>query len=365
MDFKNLTTYAKENGASDIHLAPKHQPIVRVDGELRQVRVGELGGDDILKILDSIMNDGQKEIFRKDLEVDFSVKIGSQRYRVNAYHTSNGPTVALRIISENIRTLGELNVPAIVEKFTHLSNGLILVTGPTGSGKSTTLAAMIDHINKNTHKHILTIEDPIEYVFQSDKSLINQREVNTHTLSFAKSLKSALREDPDIIMLGELRDIEAIHLALTAAETGHLVLGTLHTSSAAKTIDRIIDVFPANDKPMIRSMLSGSIQGIIAQTLVKRKENKGRVAAYEIMVANNAIRNLIRENKLSQINSLMQIGSKQGMITMNQSLQAFANQGILDPEVFKALLPEEQHEENTSKNNKTMYNKSTLPDDEF
>jgi twitching motility protein PilT len=333
MDFAQLANFASDKKASDIHVSPGLPPLLRVHGDIEEIHVAPFRGDDIRKMLYTIMNDSQKEAYERDLEIDFSIAVTSQlRFRVNAYHTTNGPTAAFRAIPVEIKSLVQLGVPAIFEDFTKFSRGIVLVTGATGSGKSTTLAGMINHINENEHSHIITIEDPVEFVHKSKKSLVNQREVGPNTQSFAKALKSALRQDPDVILVGELRDLESISLALTAAETGHLVFATLHTSSAAKTVDRIIDVFPGSEKEMIRTMLSGSIQAVIAQRLLKKKDGTGRVAAYEILVATPAIRNLIRENKVAQINSLMQIGSKEGMCIMSDSVKTLFAQGVISRE---------------------------------
>jgi twitching motility protein PilT len=294
--------------------------------------------DDVKQMLFSIMTEQQRSDYERDLEIDFAISFGEDmRFRVNAFNTLNGPAAVLRTIPNQIQPLESLGAPEILKKLCDLHKGLILVTGPTGSGKSTTLAAMVDFINANQGKHIITIEDPVEFVHSSKKSLINQREVGKNTKSFAKALRSALREDPDVILVGELRDIETIQLALTAAETGHLVMGTLHTNSAPKTIDRIIDVFPANDKEMVRAMLSVSLEAVITQALLKRKEG-GRVAAHEIMLGTPAVRNLIREGKVPQLYSLMQIGSKIGMRTMKESIFELLNQGIITEQTARTLL---------------------------
>lgn len=330
MDFTQLAAYGKERNASDIHLSPGLPPLIRTVGDLKEVHVAVLTSDDIKKIIYSITNPAQQKAYEEELEIDFSFSVPSiARFRVNAYHTANGASAAFRYIPNKVVTLAELNAPAIFRNFTKLPRGLVLVTGPTGSGKSTTLAAMIDAINDEDPSHIITIEDPIEFVHKSKKALINQRELGTNTHSFAKALKSSLRQDPDVVLVGELRDLETIHLALTAAETGHLVFGTLHTNSAAKTIDRIIDVFPGEDKPMIRTMLASSVQAIIAQTLLKRKDGSGRVAAYEILVATDSVRNLIRENKIPQISSMIQIGSKSGMVLMEDYIKGLVSQGAV------------------------------------
>lgn len=303
--------------------------MIRVDGDVRRINLPPLDHKELHAMLYDIMNDAQRKEYEEHLEIDFSFEIpGLARFRVNAFNQNRGCAGVFRTIPTEILTLEDLNCPAIFKELIQVPRGIILVTGPTGSGKSTTLAAMIDYINKNEHGHILTIEDPIEFVHTSNKCLVNQREVHKHTHSFEASLKSALREDPDIILVGELRDLETISLALTAAETGHLVFGTLHTSSAAKTVDRIIDVFPSGEKPMVRSMLSESLRAVISQTLLKRVGG-GRVAAHEIMVGVPAIRNLIREDKVAQMYSSIQTGQGYGMQTLDQCLTDLVNKGIV------------------------------------
>lgn len=330
MDFIQLTQYALEHRASDIHLQSGLQPMLRIDGGMTEINIGKIDKEQMLKLLHSIMTDAQKKTYEEEKDIDFSIApTADSRFRVNAFYTIDGPAAVLRSIPTKVRTLSDLQTPPAIEFFTRLPKGLVLVTGPTGSGKSTTLAAMIDYINQNFDKHVITIEDPIEFVHKSKKSLIAQREVGADTKSFSRALKSALREDPDVILVGEMRDIETISLALTAAETGHLVFGTLHTSSAAQTINRIIDIFPGEDKPMIRTMLSTSLEGVVAQRLIKRSKGVGRVAAYEIMIANGAIRNLVRENKVPQITSMIQIGVKDGMILMKDYVQDLIAKGIV------------------------------------
>jgi twitching motility protein PilT len=287
----------------------------------------------------AVMTENQRAEYEKDLEHDFSVQFGEDmRFRANAFNTVHGPAITFRHIPTKIPTMAELDLPDVFQKLCALNKGLILVTGPTGSGKSTTLAAMINHINETTSKHILTIEDPVEFLHKSKKCLVNQRELNTSTQSFARALKSALREDPDVILVGEMRDLETIQLALTAAETGHLVMGTLHTNSAAKTVDRIIDVFPGEDKNMVMAMLSSSVEAIIAQTLLKRKGGGGRVAAMEIMLGTSGVRNMIREGKTPQLYSMIQVGKNVGMRTMKDHIYTLLEQDIIDEEIAKNAL---------------------------
>jgi twitching motility protein PilT len=339
MDITDLLLATQKNNASDLHLSVGNPPIMRVSGDIVVLKMSVLGADEIRQMLYSIMTEQQRADYERDFEIDFALSFSKQmRFRVNAFNTIAGPAAVLRTIPTRIVTLEELNAPEIFKKLTELHKGLILVTGPTGSGKSTTLAAIINHINENYSKHILTIEDPVEFVHQSKKSLVNQREVGASTKSFAKALRSALREDPDVILVGELRDLETIQLAMTAAETGHLVMGTLHTNSAPKTIDRIIDVFPANDKEMVRAMLSVSVEAIITQALVKRADGTGRVAIHEILLGSPAIRNLIRENKIPQIASMMQVGSRMGMRTMKDAAYAMFDEGIITQETARSLL---------------------------
>lgn len=329
MDIAELLAFSVKNGASDLHLSAGLPPMIRVDGDIRRINVPPLDHKDVHALLYDIMNDKQRRDYEEFFETDFSFELpGVARFRVNAFNQDRGSAGVFRTIPSKVLTLEELGCPQFFQDVTRHPRGLILVTGPTGSGKSTTLAAMIDYINSNDYSHILTVEDPIEFVHQSKKSLINQREVHRDTLGFNEALRSALREDPDVILVGEMRDLETIRLALTAAETGHLVFGTLHTSSAAKTIDRIIDVFPAAEKDMIRSMLSESLQAVISQTLMK-KISGGRTAAWEIMVGTPAIRNLIREAKVAQMYSAIQTGRKEGMQTLDQHLQELVEKGIV------------------------------------
>lgn len=330
MDISDLLAFSVKNKASDLHLSAGLPPMIRVHGDVRKINVPSMDHTQVHDMVYDIMNDGQRKMYEETLECDFSFEIPNlARFRVNAFNHNRGSGAVFRTIPSKILTLEELNCPAIFKEIADTPRGIVLVTGPTGSGKSTTLAAMIDYINENEMGHILTVEDPIEFVHQSKKCLINQREVGPHTLSFQNALRSALREDPDVILVGEMRDLETIRLALSAAETGHLVFGTLHTSSAAKTIDRIVDVFPAAEKEMVRSMLSESLRSVISQTLCKTKDGQGRVAAHEIMIGTPAIRNLIRENKVAQMYSAIQTGQNIGMQTLDQTLQDLVRRNII------------------------------------
>ncbi|HGG7580361.1 TPA: type IV pilus twitching motility protein PilT [Neisseria meningitidis] len=336
MQITDLLAFGAKNKASDLHLSSGISPMIRVHGDMRRINLPEMSAEEVGNMVTSVMNDHQRKIYQQNLEVDFSFELPNvARFRVNAFNIGRGPAAVFRTIPSTVLSLEELKAPSIFQKIAESPRGMVLVTGPTGSGKSTTLAAMINYINETQPAHILTIEDPIEFVHQSKKSLINQRELHQHTLSFANALRSALREDPDIILVGEMRDPETIGLALTAAETGHLVFGTLHTTGAAKTVDRIVDVFPAGEKEMVRSMLSESLTAVISQNLLKTHDGNGRVASHEILIANPAVRNLIRENKITQINSVLQTGQASGMQTMDQSLQSLVRQGLIAPEVAR------------------------------
>lgn len=337
MDISDLLAFSVKNQASDLHLSADMPPMIRVHGDIRKINLPVLDYAQVRAMIYDIMSDTQRKQYEESLECDFSFEIANlARFRVNAFNHSRGAGAVFRNIPSKILSLEELNCPAIFKEIADQPRGLCLLTGPTGSGKSTTLAAMIDYINNKAYAHILTVEDPIEFVHTPNKSLINQREVGPHTHSFSNALRSALREDPDVILVGELRDLETIRLALTAAETGHMVFATLHTSSAAKTIDRIIDVFPAAEKEMVRSMLSESLRAVISQTLCKTKDEQGRVAAHEIMLATPAIRNLIREAKVPQMYSAIQTGQNVGMQTLDQCLQDLVKRQLISVAEAKA-----------------------------
>ena len=342
MDIADLLAFAVKNNASDLHIAAGLPPMIRVDGDVRRINLPEMEHKQVHSMIYDIMNDKQRKDYEEFLETDFSFEIpGLARFRVNVFNQNRGAAAVFRTIPSEVLTLDDLGAPEVFKDIADNPRGLVLVTGPTGSGKSTTLAAMVDYVNKKEHGHILTIEDPIEFVHESHKCLVNQREVHRDTLGFNEALRSALREDPDIILVGEMRDLETIRLALTAAETGHLVFGTLHTSSAAKTIDRIIDVFPAAEKSMVRSMLSESLRAVISQALLK-KIGGGRIAAHKIMLGSPAIRNLIREDKVAQMYSSIQTGQGLGMQTLDQALQELVRKGVVDKEQArnKAANPE-------------------------
>ena len=337
MHITDLLAFAVQNKASDLHISTGLPPMIRVHGEMCRINLPATTTEDTFGMITDIMNDSQRKAYQHNLETDFSFELpGVARFRVNAFNINRGPAAVFRTIPTEVLTLEQLDSPKIFKDICNTPRGLVLVTGPTGSGKSTTLAAMIDYINDISPCHILTIEDPIEFVHQSKKALINQRELHEHTHSFDNALRSALREDPDVILVGEMRDIETIRLALTAAETGHLVFATLHTTGAAKTVDRIVDSFPGGEKDMIRTMLSESLRSVISQTLLKRRDGNGRVAAYEVMIATPAIRNLIRENKIAQMGSMIQTGQQYGMQTLDQSLSALLKKGLISIEAARA-----------------------------
>jgi twitching motility protein PilT len=330
VDISELLAFVVKNKASDLHLSTGLPPMIRVNGDVRRINLPPMEHKEVHGMVYDVMNDQQRKSYEENLEIDFSFAIPNlARFRVNAFVQQRGAAAVLRTIPTKVLSLEDIKAPAIFAEIASQPRGIVLVTGPTGSGKSTTLAAMIDHINNKDYGHILTIEDPIEFVHESKKCLINQREVGQHTLSFSNALRSALREDPDIILVGELRDLETIRLALTGAETGHLVFGTLHTSSAPKAIDRIIDVFPAAEKEMVRAMLSESLRAVVSQTLLKTKDGTGRVAAHEIMIGTPSIRNLIRENKIPQMYSAIQTGQTFGMQTLDQNLQDLVKRNIV------------------------------------
>lgn len=336
LTLKELLENTVKHNSSDLHLSPGVPPMIRTHGDLVAMEnYSVLKADDIKNLMYSMMETQQKNLFEQQLELDFSLNVPNLAgFRVNLFYKLNGMAAVLRVIPSQVPTIEELDLPAVFKQLLDLPNGLILVTGPTGSGKSTTLAAMIDHINRNQSCHIITIEDPIEFIHQSKKSLINQRQVHRDTKDFSIALRSALRQDPDIILVGEMRDLETIRLALTAAETGHLVMATLHTSSAPRTISRIVDVFPAGEKNIIRNMLSESLQAVICQTLLKSTAG-GRIPAFEIMLGTPAIRNLIREDKIAQMYSTIQTGRELGMLTLDQYLQNLIEKNQITRETAK------------------------------
>lgn len=332
MDISQLLAFCVKQGASDLHLSAGLPPMIRVDGDMRRVNSPEMDHKEVHAMIYDIMDDQQRKVYEEELETDFSFELPDiARFRVNAFNQARGAGAVFRTIPSEVLTLEQLGAPDIFKDISTYPRGIVLVTGPTGSGKSTTLAAMVDYKNESELGHILTIEDPIEFVHTSKKCLVNQREVGRDTQGFSNALRSALREDPDTILVGEMRDLETIRLALTAAETGHLVFGTLHTSSAAKTIDRIVDVFPAQEKSMVRAMLSESLKAVISQTLLKKKGG-GRVAAHEIMIGTPAIRNLIREDKIPQMYSAIQTGQAVGMVTLDQTLKGLVASGVVEPQ---------------------------------
>ncbi len=337
MDITELLAFSAKNGASDLHLSSGLPPMIRVDGEIRRINLPAMEHKEVHRLVYDIMNDKQRRDYEEFLETDFSFEVpGIARFRVNAFTQNRGAGAVFRTIPSKVLTMDDLGMGQVFKDICEYPRGIVLVTGPTGSGKSTTLAAMIDYINERRFDHILTIEDPIEFVHQSKKCLVNQREVHRDTHGFNEALRSALREDPDIILVGEMRDLETIRLALTAAETGHLVFGTLHTTSAAKTIDRVIDVFPAEEKSMVRAMLSESLQAVISQTLLKKTAG-GRIAAHEIMIGIPAIRNLIRENKIAQMYSAIQTGAGYGMVTLDQTLKSLVMKGLITVQVARTV----------------------------
>jgi twitching motility protein PilT len=332
-DLAALLTFAKDEGASDLHISAGMPPLVRLRGEIVRLDLPALSGDDARASIYDILKDDQKRILEEFHDLDFAFELpGVSRFRANVFIQNRGHGAVFRVVPTSVKTLDELGMPKVLRDLAEKEKGLVVVTGPTGSGKSTTLASIIDFINDTQRSHILTVEDPIEFVHVPKKSLINQREVGPHTQSFASALRAALREDPDVILVGELRDLETTSLAITAAETGHLVFATLHTSSAVKTIDRVIDIFPAGQQAQVRTMLSESLEGVVAQTLLPAKDGKGRVAALEVLIGVPALRNLIREDKTAQILSVIQTGAQHGMQSLDQSLRDLVMQGRLSRE---------------------------------
>lgn len=364
LDLTQLLAFSMQNNASDLHLSAGSPPIIRVNGLLKRIKADPLSSDDIRTMLYSVMTEIQRAEYEKNMELDFAIALGEKaRFRVNGFTTRLGSSAVFRTIPTEVPTMDELGLPPVIRRFAELEKGIVLVTGPTGSGKSTTLASMINHINLHQSKHILTIEDPVEFFHSSQKSLVNHREIGADTNSFTRALKSALREDPDVILVGEMRDYETISLALTAAETGHLVFATLHSNSASKTMDRVIDVFPTGDKEMVRAMLASSIQGVVAQTLLRRADGQGRVGAFEILVGTNAVRNLIRENQIPQMFSMMQTGSRYGMITMEDAVSDLFEAGLIDQdEAHRATLlaTDKESDEDEGGSGKTDYAAASL-----
>lgn len=339
-EFEKLLALAVSQHASDLHLCAGSPPVLRIHGKLRRLKAEALAPDAMARLVASVLTEEQLQQYRRDLQLDLAYELpGVGRFRCNVYRQSRGDAIALRVIPDRVPRLEEIGAPPVLVSFARLRRGLVLVTGPTGSGKSTTLAAIIDRINEERREHIITIEDPIEYVHRPKNCLINQREIGAHTRSFADALRAALREDPDVILVGEMRDLETISLALTAAETGHLVFSTLHTISASETVNRVVDVFPAAQQPQIRSMFANSVAGVISQCLLPRKDGKGRVAAFEVMVATTAVRNLIREAKTHQLPSIIQTSAEVGMQTMEQAILRLIEQGVVDPAEAKSFLP--------------------------
>lgn len=339
MDLTQLLAFTLQNKASDLHLTAGSPPVIRISGRLKRIKADPLSSDDIRTMLYSIMSEEQRADYEDDRDADFAISLGDKaRFRVNAFVTRLGTAAVFRSIPSEVPTMEQLDLPPVMKKFAEMEKGIVLVTGATGSGKSTTLAALINHINQNMAKHVLTIEDPVEFFHTSQKSLINHREVGADTKDFKSALKAALREDPDVILVGEMRDYETISLALTAAETGHLVFGTLHANSASKTIDRLVDVFPSSDKEMVRTMIASSLQGVISQALLKRADGEGRVGAFEILVGTNAVRNLIRENQIPQLYSMMQTGMRYGMMTMEDAIADLKESGIISAQEARAAM---------------------------
>lgn len=342
MDISELLIFAVKQNASDLHLSAGEPAMLRIHGELRKLEMKALPQDEVHRMIYDILNDQQRKMFEEHKELDFSIGLGEYgRFRVNCFYQNRGQAAVFRAIPNKIYSFEELGLPKVCVQIAKYRKGLVLVTGPTGCGKSTTLAAMIDYINRERKEHIITIEDPIEFVHTANNCLVNQRELGAHTHSYANALRGALREDPDVILVGEMRDLDTISLALTAAETGHLVFATLHTTNAPKSVDRVIDVFPSSQQEQIRTMFSETIQAIVAQRLLRRRDGNGRVPALEILIGIPAVRNLIRENKVSQIPSSMQTGQKFGMQTMDAAIHELINKRVIDPQQAEGLLDSE------------------------